>query len=54
MSSPVSYSVPLKAAIIDSVGACDVPSASGLIAVSIASAPASTPFNKHIEASPDV
>ena len=54
MSRPVSYGVPAKAATIDSVGACEVPSASGLIAVSIPSAPASTPFKRHIDARPDV
>ena len=53
-SSPVSYSVPCNAATIDSVGACDVPSAKGDIAVSITSTPDSIPFNRHIEASPDV
>ena len=53
-SSPVSYSVPFNAATIDSVGACDVPSAKGDIAVSITSTPDSIPFNRHIEASPDV
>ena len=53
-SKPVSYSVPLRAATIDSVGAWEVPSASGDIAVSIISAPASMPLSKHMEARPEV
>ena len=43
-SSPKSYSVPLNAKAIGSVGGCDVPSANGESAVSIISAPASIAF----------
>ena len=46
--------VPWRAATMDSVGACEVPSASGDIAVSIISTPASMPFSMHMQAKPDV
>ena len=53
-SRPVSYSVPLRAATMDSVGAWEVPSARGDMAVSIISAPASMPLSRHMEARPEV
>ena len=53
-SIPVSYSVPFRAATIDSVAGCDVPSAKGDIAVSITSAPASMALSITMEARPEV
>ena len=53
-SRPVSYSVPCRAATIDSVGAWEVPSASGDIAVSMMSTPASIALSSAMEARPEV
>ena len=53
-SSPVSYSVPCRAATRLSVGMWLVPSASGLMAVSMMSAPASMPFRMDMDARPEV
>ena len=53
-SKPVSYSVPLSAATMDSVAGWDVPKANGEMAVSMTSAPASMALSITMEARPEV